>query len=291
MMSALVLLHPVAVYILLAVFALIVGSFLNVLIYRVPLMLQREWRVECRELLQLPAEPEDNINLFYPRSFCPQCKKLIHAWQNIPLFSYIFLRGRCGQCNLSIPLRYPLVEVLCMGLSVMAAWVFGFNPTLIFALLFIWILIGLCFIDLQHQILPDSLCLSLLWLGLIANTQSLFTSLPDAVLSAAGAYLSLWLLIKLFYLCTGKIGMGNGDFKLFAAFGAWFGWLQLPFILLLASLSGAIIGLIYLKTSGKTHETPIPFGPFLCFSGLVSLYFGKQIMAWYLIGFMGIEKV
>lgn len=269
-------------YILLGLFALTIGSFLNVLIYRLPLMLQREWRAECCELLHVPSATEKNINLFYPRSFCPGCKKLIHAWQNIPLISYLCLRGRCGQCKAPIPLRYPLVEALCMGLSVLAAWFFGFNLTLIFALLFIWIVISLCFIDLQHQILPDSLNLSLLWLGLIANTQSLFTTLPNAVFSAAGAYLTLWLFIKLFYLCTGKIGMGNGDFKLFAALGAWFGCLQLPLILILSSLSGAIAGLIYLKKSGKARETPIPFGPFLCFAGLVSLYYGKQIMGWYL---------
>lgn len=283
MMNEFVLLHPLASYILLGLFSLAVGSFLNVLIYRLPLMLQSEWRIECREHLQLPEESEETINLFYPRSFCTGCKKLISAWQNIPLFSYLFLRGRCGQCKQHIPLRYPFVEALCMGLSVFAAWHFGFTPKLIFALIFIWMSIGMFFIDLQHKILPDSLSLSLLWVGLIANTQSLFTTLPVAVLSAAGAYLSLWILIKLFYLCTGKIGMGNGDFKLFAAFGAWFGWTELPLILILSSVTGAVIGLIYLKTSGKTRDTQIPFGPFLCVAGLVSLFYGKEIMNWYLM--------
>lgn len=283
MINDLMLYHPLTAYSLVAIFSLTVGSFLNVLIYRLPLMLQTEWRIECRELLQLPSEPEKKVNLFYPRSFCPQCKTLIHAWQNIPVLSYIFLRGRCGQCKQHISLRYPLVEILCMSLSVLATWFFGFTPTLVFALLFIWIVIGLCFIDLQHQLLPDSLTLSLLWLGLIANTQSLFASLPIAVLSAAGAYLGLWLLIKLFYLCTGKIGMGHGDFKLFAAFGAWFGWTQLPVILIISSMSGAIIGLIYLKITGQTRDTPIPFGPFLCFAGLVSLFYGDKIINWYLL--------
>jgi leader peptidase (prepilin peptidase)/N-methyltransferase len=164
----------------------------------------------------------------------------------------------------------------------MAALMFGFNLTLIFVLIFIWLLICLCAIDFQHQLLPDSLTLSLLWVGLIANTQSLFTTLPNAVLSAAGAYAALWLFIKLFYLLTGKIGMGNGDFKLFAAFGAWLGWTQLPMILLISSISGSIIGMIYLKSTHQTKETPIPFGPFLCLAGLISLFFGKAIVKWYL---------
>jgi len=286
MMNELFLLHPLAAYIMLGIFSLTVGSFLNVLIYRLPLMLQTEWRMECRDLLQLPEEPAQKINLFYPRSFCPRCKKMISAWQNIPLLSYLILRGRCGSCQQHIPLRYPLVELLCMSLSVFAGFILGFNITLLFALLFIWLTIGMCFIDIQHQLLPDTLTLSLLWLGLIANTQSLFTPLPDAVLGTVGAYLSLWLLIKLFYLCTGKVGMGNGDFKLFAALGAWFGWTQLPMILILSSLSGAVTGLIYLKTSGKSRETPIPFGPFLCIAGLASLFFGSLIMEWYLGLFM-----
>lgn len=282
-MNEIVLFHPLAAYSLLGLFSLTIGSFLNVLIYRLPLMLHAEWRAECRELLALPAEKEAPVNLFYPRSFCPGCKALIHAWQNIPLISYILLRGRCSQCKQPIPLQYPLVEALCMSLSIIAAWCFGFNLTLIFALLFIWIILSLSFIDLQHQILPDSLCLSLLWLGLIANTQSLFTSLPNAVLSTAGAYLILWLFIKLFYLCTGKVGMGNGDFKLFAAFGAWFGWQQLPLILILSSLSGLVIGIAYLKITRKTRDTPLPFGPFLCIAGLISLFCGKQIVDWYLV--------
>jgi len=282
-MNQLIMFHPYIIYIGVGILSLCVGSFLNVLIYRLPLMMNAEWRVDCRDLLQLPKEKEETINLFFPRSFCPGCKKLIHSWQNIPLFSYIFLRGRCSQCKQPISLRYPLIEALTMVLSLCAAFSFGFTPTLIFALLFIWILIGLCFIDLQHQILPDSLTLGLLWLGLIANTQSLFTSLPIAVFSAAGAYLSLWLIMKLFYCCTGKIGMGNGDFKLFAAFGAWFGWLQLPLILIVSSVIGAVIGITYLKITKKNHDTPIPFGPFLCFAGLVSLFYGPQIVGWYLM--------
>jgi leader peptidase (prepilin peptidase)/N-methyltransferase len=277
------LLYPWAAYTMLGVFSLAVGSFLNVLIYRLPLMLQSEWRTECRQLLELPEEPAKKINLFYPRSFCPGCKKMISAWQNIPLLSYIFLRGHCAHCKQHIPLRYPLVEFLCMSLSIFAAMHFGFNTTLPFALLFIWLIISMCFIDLQHQLLPDSLSLGLLWLGLMANTQSLFISLPVAVWSAIGAYLSLWLIMKLFWLYSGKVGMGHGDFKLFAALGAWFGWIQLPIILIISSVTGIITGLIYLKCTGKTRETPIPFGPFLCFAGLISLFYGEWFVQWYLL--------
>ncbi len=281
MPNEVILFHPVAMYVLLALFSLAIGSLLNVFIYRLPLMMQTDWTMQCRSLLQLPEEPMSKVNLFFPRSFCPECKKLIPFWHNIPLLSYLLLRGRCSNCRKSIPLRYPLVELLSMTLSLFAAWHFGFNATLIVALLFIWILIVICFIDLQHQLIPDSLSLSLLWIGLIANTQGLFVPLEVAVLSAVGAYVSLWLFIQLFYLVTGKIGMGHGDFKLFAAFGAWFGWTQLPFILLLSSITGAIIGIIYLKASGKTRATPIPFGPYLCLAGLIALFYGQVIVNWY----------
>ena len=269
-------------YGLLCVISLAIGSLLNVIIHRLPLMMQAEWTSQCHNLLHLPEKPSKTLNLFLPRSFCPACKKLIPAWHNIPILSYCLLRGRCANCHHHISLRYPFVEALCAGLSLLAAYFFGFNPTLLFALLFIWLVICLCFIDLQYQILPDSLSLSLVWLGLIANTQSLFTSLPNAVLSAVGAYMSLWILIKLYYLVTGKIGMGHGDFKLFAAFGAWFGWTQLPLILLMSSLFGAVIGIIYLKTTKQARETPIPFGPFLCIAGLISLFYGRAIITWYL---------
>ena len=245
-------------------------------------MLQAEYTSMCQTLLDLPCQPTQSVNLFFPRSFCPNCSRPIRAWENIPLLSYLLLRGRCSQCQQTIPWRYPFVEALCLALSLFALFNFGFNLTLIFALIFIWLLIPLCFIDLQHQILPDSLNLSLLWVGLIANTQSLFTTLPNAVLSAAGAYISLWLFIKLFYVVTGKEGMGHGDFKLFAAFGAWFGWTLLPLILLLSSMVGAVVGIIYLKTTGKCHKTPIPFGPFLCLAGLVALFYGQYINTWYL---------
>ncbi len=282
MLNEFVSLYPLTAYIFLGLFSLTVGSLLNVIIYRLPLMLNAEWTSECRNLLHLTDEPKQNINLFFPRSFCPGCKYLIPFWHNIPVLSYCILRGRCHQCHQSIPFRYPLIEIISLTLSLLAAYRFDFSPTLLFSLLFIWALICLFVIDLHHQILPDSLTIGLVWLGLIANTQNLFTTLPNAVLSAAGAYMLLWLFIKLYYLFTGKIGMGHGDFKLFAAFGAWFGWTQLPLILLFSSITGAVTGIIYLKFTQQTRETPIPFGPFLCVAGLISLFFGKTIIHWYL---------
>lgn len=287
MINEFLLLHPQTAYVLLGILSLCIGSLLNVIIYRLPLMLQAEWKSQCHELLQLPDEPQQTINLFFPRSFCPNCNKTIPFWHNIPILSYCLLRGRCSDCKQNIPIYYPIIETLCLTLSLLAAWFFGFNLSLIFVLLFIWMLIPLCVIDIQHQLLPDSLTIGLLWLGLIANTQALFTTLPNAVCSAAGAYLSLWLFIKLFYLLTGKIGMGNGDFKLFAAFGAWFGWTQLPLILLMSSFTGAVIGIIYLKTTKQATQTPISFGPFLCISGLISLFYGQTIIRWYLAYSLG----
>lgn len=289
MLNELYLFHPHLAMIILAILALLVGSFLNVVIHRLPIMLKLEWENECLAFLKIhqtitkPSEEENkrtsertttkSVNLFFPRSFCIRCKTMINIWHNIPVLSYLILKGRCKHCKHPIAIRYPLVEILTMILSVLAAIHFGFSITLVFSLLFIGLTTSLCFIDIEHQLLPDCLTISLLWLGLIANTQSLFTTLPEAVFSAAGAYITLWSVMKLFYLCTGKIGMGHGDFKLFAAFGAWFGWVQLPMILIISSLSGAIIGSIYLKLSGKGRNTPIPFGPFLCLAGLIALFY------------------
>lgn len=281
-MNEFVLLHPTITFVFFGLFCLAIGSFLNVVIYRLPLMIKADYLSQCHHALN-SAEP---INLITPRSFCPTCNKMIPFWHNIPLVSYLILKGRCKICRQTISLRYPFVESSCLILSLAAASFFGFNFTLIFALLFIWLIICLSFIDIEHQMLPDSLNFSLLWLGLIANTMSLFTTLPNAVLSAAGAYLVLWLFIKLFYLLTSKIGMGHGDFKLFAALGAWFGWTALPFIILFSSFLGAVTGLIYLKTTRQTKETPIPFGPFLCLSGLLALFYGETIIQWYLSLFL-----
>ncbi len=275
--------NPWLLYLLIGLLSLCVGSLLNVVIYRLPLMLKREWQQQCCELMAIEEkESPAAINLFFPRSFCPNCHQLIRFWQNVPILSYLILKGRCYQCHHSISARYPLIELLTLLLSLFACWHFGFTLQLPFILIALWLLICLFFIDLDEQLLPDCLTLSLLWLGLIANTQALFVPLSVAVLSAAGAYLSLWLFIKLFYLLTGKIGMGNGDFKLFAAFGAWCGWTVLPLILLLASISGAIIGTLYLKISNKDRNTTIAFGPFLCIAGIIALFWGNDIIHWYL---------
>ena len=283
MIQELILSNPSLMYFAIILLSLAIGSLLNVIIYRLPIMLQVEWKLQCCELLQIKENNKSHsINLFFPRSFCPNCKALVTAWQNIPVLSYLFLKGHCKQCHEPISIRYPLIELLTLVMSVYASWHFGFTLILPFVLLAIWLLITLIFIDLDYQLLPDSLTLSLLWIGLIANTQSLITTLPDAVFSSVGAYLGLWVFIRIFYLITGKIGMGNGDFKLFAAFGAWFGWVLLPLILLLSSISGAIVGLIYLKFNNKSKDTTIPFGPFLCISGLISLFWGQTIIHWYL---------
>lgn len=273
---------PVA-YLFLGVFALCIGSLLNVIIYRLPLMLRAEWRRDCLLLLNQKEDSQNgrDINLFFPRSFCPHCKTMISAWHNIPIFSYLFLRGRCSHCQAGISLRYPFVELLTCLLSLFAAWQFGFGIELLFILPFIWILISLFFIDMDEQLLPDSLTIGLLWLGLIANTMSLFTPLTNAVLSAALAYLCLWLIIKIYYLLRGKIGMGNGDFKLFAALAAWFGASALPMILMISSIAGIIWGLVYLKLTKKSSDTPFAFGPFLCITGLLYLFWGKDLVHWY----------
>lgn len=269
-------------YVLLTLFSLSIGSLLNVIIYRLPIMLHSQWRYDCQSLLSQDITPVSTINLFLPRSFCPTCRNPIRARHNIPLLSYLLLRGCCRNCDQKIPVLYPAVELLTCLLSLCIVWHFGFTLTAGFALLFLWISICLFFIDIQHQLLPDSLTLGLLWLGLLANTQQLFTTLPDAVLSAIGGYLFLWFFIRIFYLLTGKIGMGNGDFKLFAALGAWFGWIKLPFILFSASFGGVIFGLIYLNYTNKSKDTPFAFGPFLCLAGVITLFFGETFIKYYL---------
>jgi leader peptidase (prepilin peptidase)/N-methyltransferase len=269
-------------YLGLAILALLVGSFLNVIIYRLPKILEYESRLDCAILLN-QAEPEPlKLNLWAPRSFCPACKHQISAFSNIPLLSYLIQRGKCKHCNASIAMQYPAVELATLLLSLFAAWHFNFTLTLAFALGFIWILIPLFVIDLKHRLLPDSLTLSLLWLGLLANTQELFTTLPEAVYGAVIGYLILWSLIQIFYFFTGKVGMGHGDLKLFAALGAWFGLIHLPLILLIASIAGVIGGLYYLNHTHQSRNTPIPFGPFLAATGVLVMFYGHEIVGWYM---------
>lgn len=251
-------------WIILSLTALIIGSFLNVVIHRLPQM--------------MAAESCEQFNLCLPRSHCPSCKQTIPFWHNIPLLSFIVLKGRCALCSARISHQYLVVELSTLLFSLFAASHFGFGVSLCFSLLFMWFIICLFVIDLKHQLLPDSLTLGLLWIGLMANTLTLFTPLTNAVIGAVVGYLSLWLVIKTYYFFTGKVGMGHGDFKLLAALGAWFGWQTLPLLLLIASVSGALIGSIYLKANKQSRHTPIPFGPFLCLSGFVFLFWGDAIV-------------
>ena len=269
--------------VLLGVFFLCIGSVITMLSHRLPLMLEHEWQQECNRLFHKPSISDTtSINLFFPRSFCPHCKKTIAFWNNIPVISYLLLRGRCAQCKTTISWRYPVIEILCALLSLHATLLFH-NPTmLVFSLCFIWIILSLSVIDLSHQLLPDSLTLTLLWLGLLANTHHAFTALSDAVYAALAGYLSLWIVLHAFKLITGREGLGHGDLKLFSALGAWFGCLMLPLILLIASLLGLIFGLIYLKIGKLSHRNPIPFGPCLGIAGLACLFNGPLILHYYL---------
>ena len=266
-----------------ALFGLVVGSFLNVVVHRLPVMLERQWRRQCAELTDTaPAAEAEPYSLVRPRSRCPHCGHAIRAHENIPVLSYLWLRGKCSQCGRGISWRYPAVELLTGLLSFVVAWHFGFGLNAMAALLFTWTLVALAFVDLETQYLPDNLTLPLLWLGLLVNLDNGFVPLGQAVIGAIAGYLSLWLVFHGFRLITGKEGMGYGDFKLFAAFGAWLGWQQLPFIILAASLIGALTGLAMILWRGFDRRLPIPFGPFLCAAGWVSLLWGPQITQAYL---------
>ena len=270
------------------VLGLLIGSFLNVVVYRLPIMMQRDWRAQAREILELSEEPQgETFNLVLPDSRCPHCGHKIRPWENIPLLSYLFLRGKCSSCKSPISLRYPLVELACGLLSAYVAWHFGFTWQAGAMLLLTWGLLAMSLIDADHQLLPDALVLPLLWLGLIANAFGLFTSLEDALWGAVAGYLSLWSVYWLFKLITGKEGMGYGDFKLLAMLGAWGGWQVLPLTILLSSLVGAVLGIIMLRLRNSDTSTPIPFGPYLAIAGWIALLWGEQITSGYLqvVGF------
>ena len=302
---------PTAFIVTILVLGLLVGSFLNVVIYRVPIILERQWREQC---LELAAEPADSapaaepslahvapmpavparqadapFNLVVPRSKCPACKAPITAVQNIPVLSYLFLRGRCANCGVRISARYPAVEALTGLLSAAVAWKFGFGAPTLAALVLTWFLIALTFIDIDHQLLPDNMTLPLLWFGLVL---SLWAPLGGAapvpvdprtsIIGALAGYLSLWSVYHLFRLLTGKEGMGYGDFKLFAALGAWLGWKMLLPIILIAAAVGAVVGIAVLALRGQQRSTPIAFGPFLAAAGWLMLMFGQELVAGYL---------
>ncbi|HSY08283.1 MAG TPA: prepilin peptidase [Steroidobacteraceae bacterium] len=274
------------------VVGLLIGSFLNVVIHRLPVMLERQWRAECGELATpaetAPASRPEPFNLIVPRSVCPACQAPITWWQNIPLASYLALGGRCARCRARISVRYPLIEALTAVLSALVAWKFGFGIAALAALVLTWFLIALACIDIDHQLLPDNLTLPLLWLGLLVSLwgaaapgATIPVDLRSSVIGAVAGYVSLWSVYHLFRLATGKEGMGYGDFKLFAALGAWLGWQLLLPIVLVAAAVGAVVGVLLLTLQGRDRATPVAFGPFLAASGWLMLLFGHEIVQRY----------
>ncbi len=268
-----------------ALLGLLVGSFLNVVIHRLPRMMETEWAEQCAELRGETVASHPRYNLWMPRSACPSCGHEITALENIPLLSWLILRGKCSACHAPISARYPLVELLSAMLSALVAWKFGFSIVAGGALVFVWALIAAAFIDLDTTLLPDSITLPLLWMGLLFNLGGHFTSLPSAVIGAMAGYLSLWSVYWLFKLATGKEGMGFGDFKLLAAIGAWLGWERLPVTILLSSLVGAIVGVAMIILIRHDRRIPIPFGPYLAGGGVVALLFGDALTRAYLAQF------
>jgi leader peptidase (prepilin peptidase)/N-methyltransferase len=290
---------------------LVVGSFLNVVIYRVPIMLDRAWRLQAADLLQPTDEARESaaaplstaapasaaapspaaapFNLISPRSACPACKTPIAAWRNVPVVSWLLLRGRCAACRAPIPIRYPIVELATGLLSAGVAWHFGPGPAAACALVVTWALLALTGIDIDHQLLPDGITLPLMWAGLLAAVligpvpgSALPVSPGDAVLGAAAGYLSLWLVYHAFRLITGKEGMGYGDFKLYAALGAWLGWKLLPLIILLSAAAGAVVGITLILVRGRDRNIPIPFGPYLAAAGWIAMLYGNSLLQGYL---------
>lgn len=275
---------PILVYGITALFALVVGSFLNVVVYRLPKMMDYDWRQEYATLTgnQGTASKGPRLTLAQPGSHCPHCGHQVRARENIPVLSYLVLRGRCSACGGKIGLRYPLIELLTAFLSVLVVWRFGIGWESAAALILTWGLIALAVIDLDTQLLPDVITLPLLWLGLLMSLGEWFADSHSAILGAALGYLSLWIVFHIFRMVTGKEGMGFGDFKLFALFGAWVGWQQLPQILLLSACAGALVGSVLIAAQGRDRQIPIPFGPYLATAGWISLLWGDAINRAYL---------
>ncbi len=269
---------PLAATIAALIIGLCVGSFLNVVIHRVPKMLERGWEEQCAELRGETAAPAEPYNLWRPRSACPGCGHPIGALQNIPVVSWLALRGKCSACRMDIPARYPLVEIAGGLLAAAAVWHFGANAQGGAACVLLWTLVALTFIDADTQLLPDNLTLPLLWGGLIANLFGLFVPLADAVIGAIAGYLALWSVYWLFRIIRGKEGMGYGDFKLLAALGAWLGWKMLPLVILMSSVVGAAIGLSLIAFRRRDHATPLPFGPYLAIAGGIALFAGPALL-------------
>jgi leader peptidase (prepilin peptidase)/N-methyltransferase len=283
-LAALSMLPQPALVALAAMLGLLVGSFLNVVIHRLPRMMEADWHAQAAELRGEAAPARERYNLLVPRSACPKCGTPIAAWQNVPVLSWLLLRGRCGHCSAPIPARYPIVEALTGVLAACAIARYGATAAGAGALLLTFFLVALAFIDLDTQLLPDDLTLPLLWLGLAFNLAGTFAPIADAVVGAMAGYGLLWAVYWAFKLATGKEGMGYGDFKLLAALGAWFGWQALPAIILLASVVGAAVGIAMIVFARHRREVPIPFGPYLAGAGLLALYFAQPLGALFGIG-------
>ena len=265
---------------------LVAGSFLNVVIYRLPVMMENEWRRECESFLESEetAEATASFNLMVPRSRCPNCNHSIAAYENIPVLSYVILGGKCSACKNQISARYPVVEFFCGLISVAVALHFGFSAAGVSALILSWALVVLALIDFDTQLLPDSITLPLLWAGIVANYNGTFVTLEESILGAIFGYLSLWMVFWGFKLATGKDGMGYGDFKLLAVLGAWLGWHILPLVIVLSSVVGAAIGISMMVFASHDKTKPIPFGPYLAISGWIAMLWGDEIMQRYMIG-------
>ncbi|MBB72707.1 MAG: prepilin peptidase [Legionellales bacterium] len=284
-MDIIAVLHvfPIIAYVFIFLLGLVIGSFLNVVIHRLPLMMYRDWHEQCQDFAkEHPNPPTEKLNLMLPRSRCPYCKHTISAKENIPIISYFLQRGKCKHCQGKISPRYPVIEGLSAILGILILLHFGISWQTVGGLILTWSLVALSFIDLDEKLLPDSLTLFLLWLGLFLNLFSLYTDINSAVIGAIAGYVSLWGFTAIFNFITKKQGMGHGDFKLFAVFGAWLGWQLLPFILLAASVVGAIVGIILIACKKHQRADPIPFGPYLALAGWICLVFGEHITHHYL---------
>jgi leader peptidase (prepilin peptidase)/N-methyltransferase len=280
-------LMPIFFYICIVLLSVTVGSFLNVVIYRLPKMLERQWYEECRaflsdEVIGIPEKSLPIMTLSKPDSNCPKCGHIIRFYENIPILSWLVLAGKCSQCHHAISKRYPLVELSTGVLGVAIASIYGVSTVTLFMLILTWALIALTLIDIDHMLLPDQIVLPLLWLGLIFNLNAGFVPLNEAVIGAVVGYMSLYSVCWLFKLFTGKEGMGHGDFKLFALFGAWIGWQLLPLLIVMASVVGAVVGISLMIFKGHQRNQAIPFGPYLAVAGWVTILWGEGIWAWYL---------
>ncbi len=278
---------PLALFVVAGLLGLVVGSFLNVVAYRIPIMMERAWRAQCEELKSQPFTPPAHIaeskrfDLWWPPSTCPGCGHGIAAQHNVPVLGFLWLKGRCAKCGAKISPRYPLVETFAAVLALVTAYVFGPSWQTVAALGFAWSLLALTLIDLDHKLLPDSLTLPLLWAGLLVNVPGTFAPLSASVLGAAAGYLALWSIYVLFKLVTGKEGMGHGDFKLLAAIGAWVGWQLLPVVILLSAVVGSVVGLALIAFGGRSSQATIPFGPYLAAAGFIALLWGERLVQLY----------